>query len=149
MRKSTRRRRTAGSGDQITATLKAFARALDMIGWRKRNHGLWLQAQRVVKLITKQSEQPDGCFPPGNCFIHANVPTVNSFCIKRIVEIDLSTATLFMDIYGDEELQEGSVLLPLEAISWFGFPGQPVLVSTVFAGFTLPKGTAPVVVPPS
>ena len=127
-----------------SATLKAYAAALNMVGWRKRNQGLWLQGQRLGKLIAMQSRLPDEFFPPGCCFIHAALPTVNSFCVKRIIEVDLGTATLLLEIYGDEELEAGHVMLPLESLGWFGFPAKAVPVGTMFAGFTLPTGEGPV-----
>ena len=142
-------RHPANPHSKNTDTLKAYAHALTAVGWRKINQGLWLQAQRVGKLIAIQNDLPDEHFPPGCCFIHANVPTVNSFCVKRILEVDLTAASLLLEIYGDEELEEGHIMLPLEVISWFGFPTQAVPVATAFAGFTLPKGAAPVVVPPT
>jgi hypothetical protein len=136
--------------DKAAATLKAYVQALGAVGWRKRNQGLWLQAQRVGKLIAIQCGLPDELFPPGCCFIHANVPTVNSFCVRRIVEVDLNAATLLLEIHGDEELEEGHVVLPLESIGWFGFPAKAVPVGTVFTGFALPagEGPSPVVVHP-
>lgn len=130
--------------------MKVYARALGDVGWRKRNQGLWLQAQRLGKLIGIQSGLKEEMFPPGCCFIHANVPSVNSFCLKRIVEVDLNAASVLIEIHGDEELEEGHVMLPLESLGWFGFPGKAVPVGTVFAGFTLPtaSGPSPVVVHP-
>ena len=124
-------------------TLKAYATALSAVGWRKSNQGLWLQAQRLGKLIAIQSGMADELFPPGCCFIHATIPTVNSFCVKRIIEIDLGTATVLLEIYGDEELEAGHVLLPLESLGWFGFPAKAVPVGTVFAGFALPASDGP------
>lgn len=145
----TRRPRSASAATGA-ATLKAYAAALGVVGWRKRNQGLWLQAQRLGKLIAIQTGLAGELFPPGCCFIHANVPSVTSFCVKRIVEVDLNAASLLLEIYGDEELEEGHVMLPLEAIGWFGFPAKAVPVGTVFAGFTLPvgEGPSPVVVHP-
>lgn len=135
--------------DKAAATLRAYARGLMAVGWRKRNQGLWLQAQRLGKLVAIQSGLADERFPPGCCFLHANVPSVTSFCLKRIVEIDLNAACLLLEIYGDEELEEGHVMVPLEAVGWFGFPGKAVPVGTSFAGFTLPlEGPSPVVVHP-
>lgn len=126
--------------------MRAFAQALDQVGWRKRNQGLWLQAQRLGKLIAIQGGLEQEAFPPGCCFIHANVPSVNSFCIKRIVEVDLGAAAVLLEIHGDEELAAGHVMLPLESIGWFGFPGKAVPVGATFAGFALPNsGSSPVV----
>jgi hypothetical protein len=53
--------------------------------------------------------------------------------------VDLDAATIVCAIYGDDVLTAGHVILPMEAIAWFGFPETQVNVGVRFVGFHLPK----------
>jgi hypothetical protein len=97
---------------------------------------LWLQSQRVVKLVEVQAQMENDEFPSGSCFLHANTTAFNSFCVKKVIGIDLDTCQVTLEIYGDEHLEAGVVVLPLETIEWFGFPSQAVPTGIHFEGFT-------------
>jgi hypothetical protein len=117
----------------------AFHRALRTSGWQKRNLQMWAQAQRLGKLIAIQQGTEGREFPPGCCFLHAALPSVTSFCIRRVVEVDLDACTATIEIHGDDELEAGHVVLPLEAVGWFGFPAKAVAVGVRFRGFIEPE----------
>lgn len=97
---------------------------------------MWLQSQRVAKLVDIQERLPDESFPEGTCFLHGNTVGMHTFAVKRITGIDLDTCQVTIDIYGDEELEKGVVVLPLESIEWFGFPSKAVPIGVHFEGFT-------------
>lgn len=103
--------------------------------FREEKPQLWMQSQRVGKLVDIQGQLDGGQFPEGSCFLHANTVTSHSFCVKRITGIDLDTCQVTMEIYGDEELEGGIVVLPLETIEWFGFPAKAVPIGVHFEGF--------------
>ena len=115
--------------------VQAYARALRASRWQRRNPQMWAQAQRLGKLITIQQGTQGREFPAGCCFLHAALPSVNSFCVRRVVEVDLDACTVTLAIHGDQELEAGHVVLPLEAIGWFGFPEKAVAVGVRFRGF--------------
>ena len=115
--------------------LQAFSRALCASGWQRRNPQLWVQAQRVGKLIAIQQGTDGREFPIGCCFLHAALPSVNSFCVRGVVEVDLAACTVTLAIHGDEELEAGHVVLPLESVGWLGFPEKAVAVGVRFQGF--------------
>lgn len=115
--------------------LTAFARALRASRWQRRNAQMWAQAQRLGKLIAIQQGTQSREFPPGCCFLHAALPSVNSFCVRRVVEVDLDACTVTLSIHADEELEAGHVVLPLEAVAWLGFPEKAVGVGVRFRGF--------------
>ncbi len=97
---------------------------------------LWLQSQRVMKLVEVQSELENDQFPEGSCFLHANTVGFNSFCVKKVIGIDLDTCQVTIEIYGDEHLEAGVIVVPLETIEWFGFPAKAVPTGIHFEGFT-------------
>lgn len=96
---------------------------------------LWLQAQRTGKLMDLQQDMQDGIFPEGSCFCYANLPVYNAFAVRQVLEIDLDACQVILEIYGDGDLKNGTVILPLEAISWFGFPKEAVPLQFTFQGF--------------
>lgn len=117
-----------------------FQRQLALDRFRDEKPHLWLQHLRAMKLTEVQEELADECFPPGSCFLHANTVSTQQFCVKRVTGIDLDTCQITIEIYGDEELEQGIVVLPLESVEWFGFPAKAVPVGVHFEGFT---GSAP------
>ena len=125
-------RRVAPKPDPV---LQAYARALSASRWQRRNPQMWAQAQRLGKLLSIQQGTDGREFPVGCCFLHAALPSVNSFCVRRVVEVDLEACTVTLAIHADEELAAGHVVLPLEAIGWLGFPDQAVGVGVRFHGF--------------
>lgn len=116
--------------------LDGFKRELAMQELRRLNPQMWLQANRLIKLLEIQQRLPTQQFPPGCCFLHANTVTTSSFCVKRVAEINLDSFQVTVEIHGDEHLEEGLVLMPLEVIEWFGFPAKAVPTGVHFAGFT-------------
>jgi hypothetical protein len=97
---------------------------------------LWLQSERMVKLVEVQAQMENDLFPEGSCFLHASTVAFNSFCVKKVIGIDLDTCQVTVEIYGDEHLEAGVVVLPLESIEWFGFPAKAVSTGIHFEGFT-------------
>ncbi len=103
---------------------------------------MWLQSQRVAKLVSIQEELEDESFPEGSCFLHTTTVGTHAFAVKRITGIDLDTCQVTIEIYGDEELEMGVVVLPLECIEWFGFPSKAVPIGIHFEGFTKTQRSA-------
>ena len=97
---------------------------------------LWLQSQRMVKLVEVQTQMENEEFPEGSCFLHSSTVAFNSFCVKKVIGIDLDTCQVTVEIFGDEHLEAGVVVLPLESIEWFGFPAKAVSTGIHFEGFT-------------
>jgi hypothetical protein len=96
----------------------------------------WMQVERLKRIIDHQERQPDNCFAKGACFVHVNLPDVSSLTLRRIDDIDLQSCLASIEIYEDDDLAAGTVLVPLEGISWFGFPEHHVANSFAFQGFT-------------
>lgn len=126
--------------------LEAFDQALRRAGFGRQQLHLLLQARRIGKLLAIQQNIPNQEFPPGVCFLHVNVPSTNSFCVRSLVEIDLEACTVLIAIHGDQELESGHVILPLEGLGWIGFPDKQVPVGIPFAGFHLPTSGKPLLV---
>ena len=118
--------------------VQAYGQALKRAGFAKRFPQLQLQALRLGKLLAIQQGAPDQEFPPGTCFLHANLPTSDSFCVRSLLEVDLDAATAIFAIWGDDVLEAGHVILPLEHLAWIGFPDKQVNVGVRFVGFSLP-----------
>ncbi len=116
--------------------LAEFKRELALERFQEERPQLWLQSQRVGKLIEIQNQLEQETFPEGSCFLHGNLVGSQSFCVKRITGIDLDTCQVTLEIYGDEDLEGGIVVLPLETIEWFGFPAKAVSMGVHFQGFT-------------
>jgi len=140
-------RKAAAKQAAKTATRDAAKRASasqrSLAHLRQRSPHLYMQVQRIGRLMEIQSRMKDDAFPPGCCFLHANVVTVSNFCVKQIKEINLETSQVTVDIHGDEHLEAGIVLLPLETIEWFGFPSTAVPIEIHFHGFTSAPGRRP------
>ena len=96
---------------------------------------LWMQVNRLHKILELQEDAEKGNFPSGSCFIHANTPDYQTFCVKRILEIDLESCLVVVEIHGDDELLDGVVMLPLETLSWYGFPSETVKMESHIRGF--------------
>jgi len=108
---------------------------------------LWLQSQRMVKLVEVQAQMENEQFPEGSCFLHSSTVAFSSFCVKKIIGIDLDTCQVTVEIFGDEHLEAGVVVLPLESIEWFGFPAKAVSTGIHFEGFTHHLAEKPKVIP--
>ena len=104
--------------------------------FRDEKPQMWLQSQRMGKLVDIQGQLDNETFPEGSCFLHCNTVGTSVFCIKKITGIDLDTCHVTCEIWGDEELEGGIVVLPLETIEWFGFPSKAVPIGVHFQGFT-------------
>ena len=104
--------------------------------FQKERPDLWLQVQRVGKLMEYQGNLEDQCYREGACFLHTGTPNYSCFSIRQVMEIDLDTCMVTLEIYSDHELDEGVIMLPLEAIAWFGFPANATPVDFTFQGFT-------------
>ncbi len=126
-------RRKAAARDRYLAE---FRRELALERFQSERPQLWLQSQRVSKLVEIQEQLDDDAFPEGSCFLHASVVGAQTFAVKRVTGIDLDTCQVTLEIHGDEDLESGIVVLPLEAIEWFGFPAKAVPIGVHFEGFT-------------
>ncbi len=113
-----------------------FRREMALDRFREEKPQLWLQYQRCLKLIEIQERLDDKVFPRGHCFLHSNTVSQSHFCVRRVTGIDLDTSQITLEIYGDDELEDGIVVLPLETVEWFGFPANAVPVGVHFQGFT-------------
>lgn len=116
--------------------LSEFQQQLALQKFQEERPQLWLQSQRVTKLVEVQNQLADEEFPTGSCFLHANTVSFSSFCVKKVIGIDLDTCQVTIEIYGDDNLEAGVVVLPLETIEWFGFPATAVPTGIHFEGFT-------------
>src|SRR3954469_25818985 len=94
--------------------LEEFKRQLALERFQEERPQLWLQSQRVGKLVDIQRQLEKENFPEGSCFLHGNLVGSQSFCVKKITGIDLDTCQVTLEIYGDEDLEGGIVVLPLE-----------------------------------
>jgi len=115
--------------------LSEFQRQLALEKFQEERPQLWLQSQRLGKLVEIQDQLVDQTFAEGSCFLHANTVSFSSFCIKKVLGIDLDTCQATIEIYGDNHLEAGVVVLPLETIEWFGFPATAVSTGIHFEGF--------------
>ncbi len=133
------------------SALERFKQELGIARYREQNPHMWMQAQRLLKLLEIQFQAPEQQFPPGYCFLHANLVTVSSFCVKQLCEVNLETCQVTVEIHGDDNLEGGIVIIPLETIEWFGFPAKAVPVDIHFKGFAVEGGhlTPKAVIDPS
>lgn len=123
--------------------LAEFQHDLALERFREERPNLWLQFTRVKRLLAIQAQLPDETFPPGCCFLHGSFTGIHSFCIRRVTDVDLDTCQITVEVHGDEDLEEGHVLLPLESIEWFGFPARAVPTGLHIVGFAVaPKKDA-------
>ncbi len=116
--------------------LAELQRELALERFQSEKPQMWLQSQRLAKLVEIQERLEEEAFPEGSCFLHANTVGMHTFAVKRITGIDLDTCQVTLEIFGDEELEQGVVVLPLETIEWFGFPSKAVPIGIHFEGFT-------------
>lgn len=100
---------------------------------------LWLHVQRVARLMAMQTRLPEQTFPPGACFLHTNLPDQHCFCLKRVLEVNLETCTATVEIHEDNELTEGIAVLPVEHITWLGFPAHAVPLTFEMRGLVPPE----------
>lgn len=119
--------------DEVISDVK---RQLALDRFQEERPQLWLQSQRVTKLVEVQNQLEDETFLEGSCFLHANTVAFSTFCVKKVIGIDLDVCQVTVEIYGDEHLEGGVVVLPLETIEWFGFPARAVPTGIHFQGFT-------------
>ncbi len=141
-----RAKTTATKRKRKPTLLEAFDQALRRAGFGRQHLHLLLQARRLGKLLAIQQNIPNQEFPPGVCFLHVNLPSTNSICVRSLVEVDLEACTVLIAIHGDQELESGHVILPLEGLGWIGFPDKQVPVGIPFAGFHLPTSGKPLLV---
>jgi hypothetical protein len=117
--------------------LDEFRQQLALERFQEERPQLWLQSQRVAKLLEIQGQLQGETFTEGSCFMYAGVVGVQSFCIKQVTGIDLDTCQATFEVYGEENLEAGIVVLPLETIEWFSFPAKAAPLGGVhFQGFT-------------
>ncbi len=128
------------------AALSEYRQGKAMELFRKQQPQAWLQAQRLARVLEIQGQMQGNAFPPGCCFLHGNLTSVSHICVKQIREVNLETCQVTIEIHGDDHLEEGVVIIPLESVEWFGFPAKAVPVDIHFHGFT---GNEPVVKPPT
>lgn len=107
-------------------TLAEFREQLAFERLQERNPQQWVAFQRAHKLVDIQEELENGQFPDGACFLHATTVGNQHFRVKKLTGIDLDTFQVTIEIYGDEDLEEGIVVLPLEQLEWWGFPARAV-----------------------
>lgn len=119
--------------DEVIGEVK---RQMALDRFQEERPQLWLQSQRVTKLVEVQNQLEDETFLEGSCFLHANTVGFATFCVKKVIGIDLDVCQVTIEIYGDEHLEAGVVVLPLETIEWFGFPARAVPTGIHFQGFT-------------
>jgi hypothetical protein len=119
--------------------LQEFREQIAFERLQERNPAQWVAFQRVHKIVDIQEDLEGEEFPDGACFLHATTVGSQHFRVKRITGIDLDTFQVSLEIYSDDELEEGIVVLPLEQIEWFGFPARAVPIHH-FQGFV---GIAP------
>jgi hypothetical protein len=134
--KSGKSKKTKGSSTRMREQiLSEYRQELAIERFREEKPQMWLQSQRMGKLIDIQDQLENDQFPEGSCFLHANTVTSHDFCVKKITGVDLDTCQVTIEIYGDEELEGGIVVLPLETVEWFGFPAKAVPIGVHFEGF--------------
>jgi hypothetical protein len=123
--------------------LSEYKQEMALERFREEKPQLWMQSQRMGKLVDIQNQLDNQQFPEGSCFLHCNTVTSHSFCVKKVTGIDLDTCQVTLEIYGDDELEGGIVVLPLETVEWFGFPAKAVPTGIHFEGFiTRPRHEA-------
>ncbi|MBA3846295.1 MAG: hypothetical protein H0X45_06605 [Planctomycetes bacterium] len=117
------------------AALSEYRKGEAMERFRKEQPQAWLQAQRLHRVLEIQSQIDGNAFPPGCCFLHGNLISVSHVCVRQIREVNLETCQVTIEIHGDDNLEEGIVIIPLESVEWFGFPAKAVPVDVHFHGF--------------
>jgi len=122
--------------------LQEFREQLAFERLQERNPAQWVSFQRIHKLVDIQDDLEGGAFPDGACFLHASTVGSQHFRVKKVTGIDLDSFQVSVEIYGDDELEEGMVVLPLEQVEWFGFPSRAVPIHHFqgFVGIAPPRG---------
>ncbi|MCS6970875.1 MAG: hypothetical protein NZ552_07705 [Planctomycetes bacterium] len=93
---------------------------------QERSPTQWVAFLRINRVVDIQKQLPGGVFPDGACFLHASTAGTQHFRVRRVVGVDPEALLVSIEIYADDELEEGIVLLPFEHIDWFGFPARAV-----------------------
>ena len=106
--------------------LAEFREQLAFERLQERNPAQWVAFQRVHKLVDIQEQLDGGVFPDGACFVHASVVGCQHFRMRKVTGIDLDTFQVTFEVYGDDDVEEGIVVLPLEQVEWFSFPARAV-----------------------
>lgn len=114
--------------------LAEFREQLAFERLQERHPEQWTAFQRVQRVAGIQEQMEGGVFPDGACFLHATTVGSQHFRLRKVTGIDLDTFQVSLEIYADDELEEGVVVLPLERIEWFGFPSRAVPIHH-FQGF--------------
>lgn len=118
---------------QISAELQ---QQMAMERFQQEHPDLWMQVNRLGRLMTLQEDCEDCVFPAGSCFLYANVPGFQCFAVKKVLGVDLDTCQVTLDIHSDGELEEGTIMLPIETVSWYGFPKDAIPLSFPYSGFS-------------
>jgi hypothetical protein len=132
-RRTSSKHRTKTAKDRYLAE---FRRQQALERFQQERPQLWLQSQRVGKLVEIQEQLQGEQFPKGSCFLHASLVGTQSFCVRRITGIDLDTCQVTLEIFTDEDGEAGIVVIPLENVEWFAFPAKAVSMGMHFEGFT-------------
>lgn len=130
--------------EQIKADLLAQMREQRAVKrFQRMRPDLWLAIQRVARVLGLQRQVAGEEFPPGSCFVHTSMPDQQVFCLKRVLEISVDTATATFEIHEDNELTEGIVIVPVETVTWVGFPAHSVPLTFELRGLTGPEPVSP------
>lgn len=121
--------------DRILAEVQEQA-ALEK--YQRERPDLWLHVQRLARLMAMQDDLEDHLFPSGSCFLHTALPDQQTFSLRRVLEINLETSTVTVEIHEDAELEPGIAVLPVECITWFGFPAEAIPLTFQMRGLILP-----------
>ncbi len=123
--------------DQLRATIEAeLAQQAAVDKFQAERPDLWIHVQRVAQIIDWQEEAEAGCFPPGSVFLHTGLPDQQVFSLKRVLEISLDTCCTVIEIHGDNELEAGTAVIPLEAVTWIGLPAERIPLTFEMRGLT-------------
>ena len=95
--------------------------------FQQEHPDLWIQVNRMYG---KFDGAPGGVrkrtFPSGSCFIYANVPCYQKLRRKTgVLGVDLDTCKPRSTSTAIASLKKVHIVLPLESISWYGFPQTP------------------------
>jgi hypothetical protein len=79
--------------------LNDFKQQLALEKFQEERPQLWLQAQRIGKLIKIQNRLDNETFPEGSCFLHAATVSFSSFCVKKAwISIPARSASRSMEM---------------------------------------------------
>lgn len=131
------------AGADRDAVLSEFRQQLALERFQEEKPQLWLQSQRIGKLVDIQGELPGEEFPDGSCFLYASTVGQQAFPVKRVTGIDLDTCQVTLEVWGDEQTEVAMTVLPLESLEWYSFPAKAIPVAVHFQGFTGTGRTTP------